>query len=302
LITYAEAQLASHLPVAEHVTAEADSAGHTDNRPLSVLLPAMIELREAIYAKHPAYRSSARRLRLGAAGGIGTPSAVAAAFALGADYVMTGSVNQATVESGTSAAVKAMLGKADFADVAMAPAADMFEMGVKVQVLKRGTLFAVRASRLYEAYSHYDSLAAIPAGVRARLESEVFQKTLEQAWEETSAYWEERDPGELDRAKREPKHKMALTFRTYLGMSTRWAMSGDAERRADYQIWCGPAMGAFNRWVEGSFLADVAQRSTVQIARNLLEGAAAITRAHQLRSYGAPVPPSAFHFTARPLD
>ncbi len=26
----------------------------------------------------------------------------------------------------------------------MAPAADMFEMGVKVQVLKRGTLFAMR--------------------------------------------------------------------------------------------------------------------------------------------------------------
>jgi PfaD family protein len=184
----------------------------------------------------------------------------------------------------------------------MAPAADMFEMGVKVQVLKRGTLFAVRASRLYEAYSRYESLAAIPAGVRARLESEVFQKTLEQAWEETRAYWEERHPAEVDRAMREPKHKMALTFRTYLGMSSRWAMSGDAERRSDYQIWCGPAMGAFNRWAQGSFLADVAQRSTVQIARNLLEGAAVITRAHQLRTHGAPVPPSAFHFTARPLD
>ena len=31
-----------------------------------------------------------------------------------------------------------MLAQAEQADVAMAPAADMFEMGVKVQVLKRG--------------------------------------------------------------------------------------------------------------------------------------------------------------------
>ena len=40
----------------------------------------------------------------------------------------------------------------------------------------------------------------------------------------------------------------------------------------------------------------------VQIARNLLEGAAAVTRAQQLRSYGVPVPQSAFHFVPRPLQ
>ena len=38
-----------------------------------------------------------------------------------------------------------------------------------------------------------------------------------------------------------------------------------------------------------------------RIARNLLEGAAVITRAQQLRSYGVPVPASAFHFAPRPL-
>ena len=58
---------------------------------------------------------------------------------MGAAYVVTGSVNQACVESGTSDAVRQMLAEAGQADVAMAPAADMFEMGVKVQVLKRGT-------------------------------------------------------------------------------------------------------------------------------------------------------------------
>ena len=38
-----------------------------------------------------------------------------------------------------------------------------------------------------------------------------------------------------------------------------------------------------------------------EIALNLLEGAATITRAHQLASYGVPVPAEAFAFSPRPL-
>jgi len=94
---------------------------------------------------------------------------------------------------------------------------------------------------------------------------------------------------------------MALVFRWYLGLSSRWAIAGDASRRADYQIWCGPAMGAFNAWVKGSFLEPAANRNVPQIALNLLEGAAAVTRAQQLRSAGVPVPNEAFRFAPRPL-
>jgi hypothetical protein len=60
-------------------------------------------------------------------------------------------------------------------------------------------------------------------------------------------------------------------------------------------------MGAFNEWVRGSFLEDPARREVVQIARNLLEGAAVVTRAQQLRAAGVPVPPKAFDFRPRPL-
>ena len=70
----------------------------------------------------------------------------------------------------------------------------------------------------------------------------------------------------------------------------------------DYQIWCGPAMGAFNQWTRGSFLEDPSQRGVVQIARNLLQGAAVLTRAQQLRALGVPMPPAAFQYTPRPLD
>jgi trans-AT polyketide synthase/acyltransferase/oxidoreductase domain-containing protein len=121
-------------------------------------------------------------------------------------------------------------------------------------------------------------------------------------WLEVKRYFTERGrTGELDRADRQAKHRMALVFRWYLGMASRWAIAGEASRRADYQIWCGPAMGAFNSWVRGSFLEDPRQRGVVQIALNLLEGAAVVTRAHQLRTYGVPVPAAAFDFRPRPL-
>lgn len=296
-LTAEEARLAATLPVAEDYTVEADSGGHTDNQSLTALFPTILDLRDRLAAEH----GYSRPIRIGAAGGLGTPSAVAAAFALGAAYVLTGSVNQSAVESGLSDAGKALLAKAGLADVVMAPAADMFELGVEVQVLKRGTMFGPRAARLYELYREFDSLEAIPAEVIARLEKEMFQAPVEEVWEGTKKFFERVDPREIERAERDPKHRMALVFRAYLGQSSGWAIQGDPKRRMDYQIWCGPAMGAFNAWVRGSFLAEPANRSVVQIARNLLEGAAVITRAQQLRSYGVPVPAGAFHFTPRPL-
>jgi trans-AT polyketide synthase, acyltransferase and oxidoreductase domains len=294
-LTGEEARLAGRVPVAEDVTVEADSGGHTDNRPLAAVLPAILALRDEAAARH----GYPRPVRVGAAGGLGSPQGVAAAFALGAAYVLTGSVNQLATESGVSDDARALLARADLADVTMAPAADMFEQGVKVQVLRRGTMFAARASRLYEAYRDYDSLAKIPADVRARLETEVLHATFDEIWSETRQFWAERAPEEVDRADRDPRHHMALVFRWYLGKSSRWAIDGETSRRTDYQLWAGPAVGAFNRWTQASFLAEPGERTVTQIALNLLEGAAVITRAHEARTCGVPVPAGAFMFSPR---
>lgn len=302
LLSTTEAQLARQVAVAEDYTVEADSGGHTDNQILTALFPTIRRLRDESQARLEGVTpGGARPIRLGAAGGLGTPDAVAAAFSLGAAYVLTGSVNQSAVESGLSDEGRALLANAQLADVVMAPAADMFELGVKVQVLQRGTMFGVRALKLYEVYSENASLEAIPADVKARLEKDFFQAPIDQVWEQTRQFFERVDPKENERAARDPKHRMALVFRWYLGKSSRWAIDGDPQRRLDYQIWCGPAMGAFNAWVAGSFLEKVENRGAVQIALNLLEGAAVITRGQQLRSYGVPVPTAAFHFTPRPL-
>jgi PfaD family protein len=297
LLNATEAKLAEKVPVAEDVTVEADSGGHTDNQALTALFPTVQKLRDEMMARH----AFTRPIRIGAAGGLGTPSAVAAAFQLGAAYVLTGSINQAAVESGLSEDGKRMLAQAEITDVIMAPAADMFELGVKVQVLRRGTMFGVRALKLYETYMAHPSLEAIPVEVRARLEKDVLGATIETIWAGTRQFWSQRDAKQLERAEADPRHKMALVFRWYLGQASRWAISGDPARRLDYQIWCGPAMGAFNAWAAGSFLEEPSNRSAAQIALNLLEGASVVTRSQQLRSYGVPVPPAAFHFSPRPL-
>jgi trans-AT polyketide synthase/acyltransferase/oxidoreductase domain-containing protein len=296
-LTQDEARLAAQVPVAEDVTVEADSGGHTDNQPLGAMLPAILALRDAAVARH-GYR---RRIRVGAAGGLGSPQAVAGAFALGAAYVLTGSVNQLAIESGVSDDARALLAQADVADVMMAPAADMFEMGVQVQVLRRGTMFGPRARRLYEVYRENSSIEELPASVRGALEREVLHASLDEVWTQTVSFWQQRDPAQLARAAEDARHRMALIFRWYLGNSSRWAVQGEVSRRADYQLWAGPAVGAFNRWTAGSFLAEPGERTVTQIALNLLEGAAVVTRAHQARTYGVPVPPQAFTFVPRRL-
>jgi PfaD family protein len=228
---------------------------------------------------------------VGAGGGIATPHAAAAAFAMGAAYVLAGSVNQSCVEAGTSQAVREMLAKCEQADIAMAPAADMFEMGVKVQVLKRGTMFAMRASRLYELYRSCGSIDEIPADERKKLEETVFKATFDEVLAEVRTYFLERDPAQWERAEAEPKHRMALAFRWYLGQASIWANTGEPSRRLDYQIWCGPAMGAFNAWVQDSFLAEAQNRSVVTVSLNLLYGAAVLSRIQTLRSQGVILSP-----------
>ena len=297
-LTAEEARIARLVPVAEDITVESDSGGHTDNRPLGSLFPTIAALRDEIAGA----QGYARPIRVGAAGGLGTPASLASAFALGAGYVVTGSVNQACVESGLSERGRRMLADADLSDVVMAPAADMFEMGVEVQVLQRGTLFASRARKLLHLYRTYVSLDEIPANLARPIETQVLKATFADAWSATRSYWQSRDRREVERAERDPKHQMALVFRSYLGQSSRWAIAGDDDRRADFQIWCGPAMGAFNAWAKGSFLEEHPQRRVAQVGLNLLEGAAVLSRAHQLRRAGAPVPAAAFQFLPRPLS
>lgn len=286
LISAEQAALAARVPMADAITAEADSGGHTDNRPLVSLLPSMLTLRDKLQKQ---YGYSAP-VMIGAGGGVSTPEGALAAFSMGAAFVVTGSVNQASLEAGTSEAIRRLLADMAQTDVIMAPASDMFEMGTKVQVLKRGTMFPMRGLKLYELYSRYDSIEDIPQEEREKLEKSVFRMPLEAVWEECVSFFSKRDPIQLERAAASPKKKMALIFRWYLGLASHWATEGKAGREMDYQVWTGPSMGAFNDWTRGTYLEEAGNRQIADVNLQILQGAAYLQRVRQLEWQGLRLP------------
>jgi trans-AT polyketide synthase/acyltransferase/oxidoreductase domain-containing protein len=282
-ITAAQAALAPLVPMADDLCIEADSGGHTDNGVALCLLPVMLRLRDEAAAV------GGTRVRVGAAGGLGTPHAIAAAFTLGADFVLTGSINQCTVEAGTSDLVKDLLATINVQDTAMAPAGDMFEIGAKVQVLSKGVFFPARANKLYDLYRQYDSLEQIDEKTRTQLETRYFKRTFAEVYEETRQYYLRVAPEQIERAEKNPKAKMALVFRWYFVQSNRLAQRGVAEGRVDFQVHTGPALGAFNQWVRGTPLADWRQRHADEIGLRLMREAAALLDRRCREFHGWPV-------------
>ncbi|MCF6248781.1 MAG: PfaD family polyunsaturated fatty acid/polyketide biosynthesis protein [Desulfobacula sp.] len=293
LISQKEAALSKHIPMAQDLTAEADSGGHTDNRPALSLLPTMLSLKEQFMKKYK-YEES---LCVGLGGGIATPESAAAAFSMGAAYILTGSINQSCIEAGICEDVKKLLCSAEQADVAMAPAADMFEIGARVQVLKRGTLFPVRAEKLYRFYQACNSFEDIDEKSKQEIQEKFLQSSFEDAWQSTKDFfYRTGNIKEIEKAQKNPRHKMALVFRSYLGQSSKWAIQGVAERKMDYQIWCGPAIGAFNQWVKGTFLESYTERAAAEVALNILFGACISIRVSMLRFQGVDLPSGSASF------
>ncbi|WP_044562076.1 PfaD family polyunsaturated fatty acid/polyketide biosynthesis protein [Azospirillum sp. B4] len=288
-VTEAQAALAARISLADDLCIEADSGGHTDRQVALALVPSMLRLRAEVAGDFP----PAGRVRVGAAGGIGAPEAAAAAFVLGADFVLTGSLNQCTVEAATSDLVKDMLAAAAPQDFDTAPAGDMFEIGARVQVLKRGTLFAARANRLHELYRSHASIEDIPAPVLREIEERYFGRSVAAVWDETARHYAASAPGALAEAEANPHKKLAMIFRWYFIHSARLALAGEVGARSNFQIHAGPAMAACNAWLAGTPLADWRRRHVDDLGIRLMsEAADHLTR--QLVRWTAGPPPSIF--------
>lgn len=287
LVTEQQMALAKSVPMADDITVESDSGGHTDHGVLSCIFPEIVALRNQITSQ----QNYPEAPRVGAAGGIGSPEGAWAAFAMGADYIVTGSINQACEESGTSETARELLKAATVTDVVSAPSADMFELGAKVQVLKANSMYGVRAQKLYSLYKQYESMEALPEKETSVLEKTVFGQPLAAVWADTKAFFESRNMQDIvAKAEANAKKKMALVFQWYLGQSSKWAIEGNDERKVDYQIWCGPAMGTCNQWLQGSSMEKT--RSVVAIAENIMFGAAYLARVAVLKNLGVIVPPA----------
>ena len=73
---------------------------------------------------------------------------------------------------------------------------------------------------------------------------------------------------------------MAMIFRWYFIHSQRLAQRGTTADRVNFQIHCGPAMAACNRWLAETPLADWRQRHVDLLADQLMENAAQILNEH----------------------
>lgn len=270
-ITARQAQLATTMPIASDLCVEADSGGHTDQGVASVIFPSIRRLAQELVELH----GFTDFVHVGLAGGIGTPEAAAAAFILGADFIVTGSINQCTVEAATSDAVKDLLQDMAIQDTDLAPAGDMFEIGARVQVLKKGVFFPARANRLFELYARYACWEDIPEAVRRQLESRYFQLSFDEVFARVTAYYLRTNRGTvIDKANTDAKKKMALVFRWYFWLTTQLALAGAPNRQLDYQIHTGPALGAFNHWVQGTPLQSWHDRHVDDIAERLMQATA----------------------------
>jgi trans-AT polyketide synthase/acyltransferase/oxidoreductase domain-containing protein len=283
LVSEEEARWARRVPMADDLCVEADSGGYSGMGATAVLLPAILRQRDEA-SRRGEYDLT---VRVGSAGGIGTPEAAASAFLLGADFILTGSINQCSVEAGTSDDVKDLLQASGVQDTEYAPAGDLFELGAKIQVLKKGVFFPARANRLYELWRHHGSWEEIDAPTRAKIERDSFGRAFAQAWEEAKRYFLARSPEEIEKAERDKRHKMALVFRWYFVYTMQLALSGAKEQRSNYQVRCGPAMGAFNQWVQGTELEPWRHRHVDVIADRIMEGAAAVMNS-QLSKFASP--------------
>lgn len=271
-ISSGEAGLSRLLPMADFLCVEADSGGHTDRRNLNILLPTIRRLGNRIQRRH-GYR---QQVPVGAAGGIGTPEAAVAAFVQGAAFILTGSINQCTVEAATSEAAKDILQTVNIQDTDYAPAGDMFELGAKVQVVKKGLFFPARANKLFDIYQRYGDWNDVDEKTRKQIEDHYFSRSFEAVYEAVRQHYGNGGSKEIVKAEENPRHKMALVFRWYFYHTMGLALEGREAQRINYQIHCGPALGAFNQWIRGTRLESWRNRNVDTIGEMIMEETAAL--------------------------
>ncbi len=269
-LTEEEAELAAAMPIADDVCVIADGAGSGN---ALALLPAILCLRDTVAS----LTETSAKICVGIGGGLGSPHASAAGFTIGADFVLTGSINQCTPEAGTSDTVKDILQSICVDDTAYAPSRDQFAIGGREEVLKKGILLPARAARLRQWYRQYKSLFAVPDDIRHVLEGKYFKQNLDavlqglQQAEEASTLHRSNSDGDRDAS-----GEMAMLYKAYLDQGMHLALGGVPDRQVDYLVYCGAALGAFNEWVRGSELEDWRNRHVDTIATRMMNETAQI--------------------------
>lgn len=265
-ITALEAEFLRNTPLADAICVETNSAGKTDNATAFSTYPSILRMKNRIMEEYKYNKD----VYVGYAGSIGSPEAIVAAFVMGADFIMTGSINQCCVEAGTSDKVKDMLQEANIQDTDYIPSGDNYDFVTKTQVLKKGVLFHVRANKLYEIYKMYPSIDDIDITLKRQIEQQFFSMSLDDVYRIIEPRLLE---VQLKKAEKMSKYKMALIFNYYYVLSMEKALKGKVSEEVNYLVHCSVAMGAFNLYVKDTKLEKWKFRYVDEIAIMLMEGA-----------------------------
>ena len=286
-LTEEEGLLGSKLPLSQDIIVDGDVSRTGGKQDIVSLFPAL---------RHSLRRAKIGRsveVRVGVAGELATPEAINAAFKMGADFVVTGSVNGLTIEAGGSQARKELLAKAKPEDFVSAPSFEYLDADYRVRVTKFGTMFATKANRMEELYRATDSLDGLTHEGLKFLEQKVFQCSLVEAYDKAEPFLRQWWPNLVEQATTSPKVRASLLLKWFLFESNQWAIDGVQGRQMDYQVRGDGAVGSFNLWRENTEFNDISKISVVQLALNLLKGAAVISRMQVLKEHGVPVPKEA---------
>lgn len=262
-----EARAARKIPMADSITITCDSEGHIGTSAGFLLVPLVKQMIQKC-TKEYGYDME---INVGTTGGIGEPKAAAAAFLSEADYIGTGSINQCTQEAAVSESVKEILESIDIHDTEYVPEENLFELGAKCQVVRKGLFFPARANKLYETYRYFDSIENLDAKLASQLEERYFGKTFNEIYDEVikTASHEE-----IEQAEQNKKYKMLLIFKWYFNKSRMDAIKGNQSNKVNYLIKCSSAMGFFNNWSKGKPFEKRENRHVDQIGIAILEEAA----------------------------
>ncbi|SFR98070.1 ACP S-malonyltransferase [Anaeromicropila populeti] len=265
-ITKEEAELGRNISVCSCLCIE--SGKDMDIGMGQLLIESMKKRRDLVREKY----KITNQIYIGLAGGIGTPVMAANAFELGAEYITTGSINQCTVEAGTSEKVKNILSEINLFDTTYVPSKILFEWGGKCSVVKKGTFFPYRANKLYELYSQFDNLSEIDEDTKNQLERKYFNKSFLEICSEI--YKTQGNAEELLK----DRNTMISVFKWYFDYAVMEAIKGNSESQTSFLIYSTPAMGSFNEWVKGSEWEDWRNRHVDEIAMKIMSEAEEIIK------------------------
>lgn len=264
VISTEEAELSQQIPMSHDICVVTDTAGYTVGANMFATLPTIESIRDRISTSNQ-YKNS---IRVGAAGGIGSPVSASAVFLMGADFIMTGSINQCTVEAATSDTVKDMLSAMNVQDTSYVRTIDKYNAYQQMQVLKKGTLFYVCVEKFYNLYHEVNSIDEIDPKTRELIETRYLKKSFEEVLQEIMLSDKFRA---MNTSYITPKLQLELVFNWYMEQAFQWAIEGNTNNQLNYEIMCSSALGAFNQWVKGTSFEDWRNRTVVAVSEKLMQ-------------------------------